>query len=201
MDITVCVATYGDPSWTELARRAIASAQPQAPVIHVHGETLAGARNGALADVASEWVVFLDADDELEPGYIDALDSGTADVRAPAVRYVTSGRQHVPYVPRVPGHRHACDAGCLEDGNWLVIGSLIRTELAQQAGGFHEWPFYEDWDLFLRLYRAGASFEAIPAAVYRAHVRPDSRNRAPSINEKNRVHQEILAANAARAAV
>lgn len=198
MGVMVAVCTYGDESWIQTAQRAIASAAPQGPVIHRHGETLAAARNAALHEAGTEWIVFLDADDELEPGYITTLMAGTADVRAPAVRYVTSLRpSRAPYVPRVAGHRHACTGDCLEDGNWLVVGSLIRRDLAVAAGGWHEWPLYEDWDLFLRLKRAGASFEAIPDAIYRAHVRMDSRNRAPSMAAKNAIHAQIVAANRA----
>lgn len=200
MDVTVCVGTFGDLSWIEAAQRAIASARPQAPVVHVHGETLAVARNSALQQVDTEWIVFLDADDELEPNYVAALANGSADVRAPAVRYVRAAVEREPYMPRVAGHRHACTADCLPSGNWLVIGSAMRTAAAHDVGGFHEWPVYEDWDLFLRLYRAGATFEAIPDAVYRAHVNPQSRNRAPSMAEKNSVHRAIVAANAVREA-
>ena len=97
-----------------------------------------------------------------------------------------------PYVPRVAGHRHDCDGDCLTEGNWLVIGTAIKADIAREVGGFREWDVYEDWDLFLRCYLAGASVEAIPQAVYRAHVREDSRNRAPSMDVKNRVHMEIV---------
>lgn len=195
MDVTVCISTYGDPEWVRLAERAIASARSQAPVIHRHGSTLANARNEALALVDTEWVVHLDADDELEPGYIEAMAAGSADLRAPAVRYVRGASSRLPYVPRVFGHEHDCDAACLPDGNWLVIGTAVRTELLRAAGGWREWDVYEDWDAFLRCWLAGGSVEAIPEAVYRAHVRPDSRNRAPSAELKNRTHLAIVEAN------
>jgi hypothetical protein len=67
--------------------------------------------------------------------------------------------------------------------------------MLRDVGGWRDWPFYEDWDLFLRCWRAGASVEAIPEAVYIAHVRFDSRNRAPSSAEKAAVHNAIYAAN------
>lgn len=194
MDVTVCVATFGAEHWKDLARRAIASAETQAPVVHVHAETLHDARNQALDQVVTEFVIHLDADDELEPGYVAAIADGTADLRAPAVRYI-GRREHAPYVPRVAGHQHDCSAACLIAGNWLVIGTAARAQLLRDVGGWRAWPMYEDWDLFLRCHLAGATIEAIPAAVYRAHVRRDSRNRAPSMAAKNRVHHEILAAN------
>jgi hypothetical protein len=196
-DFTVVVGTYGTPAWERLAReRAIPSAEAQGvPVVHVHGETLADARNRGLAQVATEFVVHLDADDELEPGYIATLAAGSADLRAPAVRYVhPGGHTYRPWMPQVAGHKHACTADCLSAGNWLVVGTAARAELLRSVGGWEEWPVYEDWSSWLRCWVAGATIEAVPEAVYRAYVRRDSRNRGPQLAEKNRIHHEIVAA-------
>lgn len=178
MEVTVCIGTYGTDEWFHLAHeRAIASTTK--PTVHVHGHELHSARNAALEQVETEWVCFLDADDELAPDYFDHMAQGSADVRAPWVSYIAGGRNRQPYLPRVSGHKHEgdCHADCLPDGNWLVIGSVARTDLIRKVGGFRAYPVYEDWDLWLRCHLAGASFEAIPHAIYRAHYRPDSRNK------------------------
>lgn len=197
MEVTVVVATYGDPSWAELAAtRAVPSAAAQAPVVQVHGATLHDARNSGLDQVATEWVCFLDADDELEPGYLDAMARATGDLRAPAVRYVRDGRRPArAALPRVAGHRHDCDADCLEWGNWLVVGTLVRADLVRSVGGWRDFPWSEDFDLWARCWKAGAMIKAVPRAVYRAHVRAGSRNRAPSPAEKLAAHQAIARAN------
>lgn len=195
MDLTIAVCTYGADHWQQLAQRAIASAENQAPVIHVHGDSLHAARNQALDHIDTPWIVYLDADDELEAGYVDALGAGTADLRAPAVRYVTHGKAHQPRMPRVAGHRHDCTAACLPDGNWLVVGTAARTQLLREVGGWRDFPWSEDWDLWLRCHLAGASIEAIPNAVYRATVRRDSRNRAPDRAFKLAAHEAIYRAN------
>jgi glycosyltransferase involved in cell wall biosynthesis len=197
LDATICVGTFGGNEWAQLAHeRAIPSAKAQGcEVVYRHGATLARARNEALALVETPWAVFLDADDELAPDYLEALGSGSADLRAPSVSYVKLGRPRVPYVPKVAGHVHDCTSDCLRDGNWLVVGTGVRTDLARQVGGFREYEVYEDWDFFQRCWLAGASVEAVPDAVYLAHWRRDSRNRAPGMALKNRVHHEIVAAN------
>lgn len=197
MDATICVATFGDYHWSQLAwQRAVPSAEEQGVKVSAyHGETLAQARNHLLERVETEFTIFLDADDELDEGYVEALDRGIADLRAPAVSYVTNGRRRPAAVPKVAGHRHACSADCLPYGNWLVIGSAVRTELAREVEGFKDWPVYEDWDFFQRCWLAGGTVEAIPEAVYLATWRAESRNRAPDIAFKNRIHHEIVAAN------
>lgn len=198
MDVTIVVASYGARRWLDLAvNRAARSAEMQGvPVIVVHGLTLHDARNAGLSQVMTRDVVFLDADDELAPGYCETLAAGTADLRVPSVRYVMpGGRPRAPYVPRVAGHTHDCVADCLSAGNWLVVGTMCPTDLLRNVGGWRDWPCYEDWDLFQRCWIAGATIKAIADAVYVAHVDLASRNRAPAMPVKNRVHEQIVAAN------
>lgn len=191
----VVIATFGDIYWPELARnRAGVSARLAGArrVVYSHGRTLAEARNAALGDVRSDWVIFLDADDELEPGYVEAMAAAEGDLRVPQVRYVRDGLGEPAYFPKVAGHDHDCNAHCLEDGNWLVIGTAVRTELARSIL-FREEPIYEDWSFFLRCRRAGATVKRVPRAVYRAHFRATSRNRSPSMKFKNEWHWRIHA--------
>jgi GT2 family glycosyltransferase len=197
VDVTVVVGTYGGEYWSALAlQRAIPSAtRAGVKVVHCHAGTLHDARNGGLEQVDTQWVCHLDADDELEAGYFEAMDTGTADVRAPAVRYVRGGSAQWPAMPHVAGHTHDCTAQCLTQGNWLVVGAVARTALVRDVGGWRDFAWSEDWDLWLRLHLAGATFEALPAAVYRAHVRPNSRNRSASHATRMAAHRAIEAAN------
>jgi hypothetical protein len=197
VDVTVAVATFGADRWRHLAaERAVPSAEALGvPVVTCHADTLHDARNGALAQVDTEWVCHLDADDELEPGYFEAMARASADVRAPSVRYIRQHRARQPGMPAVAGHTHQCEAGCLVEGNWLVVGSLVRAELVRQVGGWRDFSWSEDWDLWLRCHLAGATFEPVPDAVYRAHVRPNSRNRGASRAERLAAHRAIAEAN------
>jgi len=194
---TVVVATYGQQQWINLARiRAIPSARALGcQVIHVHGDTIHGARNECVSQVTTPWVIHLDADDQLEPGYITAMSRGTADVRAPMVRYIQRGRGLRPAMPRVAGHGHACTADCLTQGNWLVVGAAVRTDLVREVGGWRDFSWSEDWDLWLRCHLRGAKIEAIPTAVYRAFTRPGSRNRGQSAEARLAAHRAIEQAN------
>jgi len=196
-DVTILVATYGDQAWEHLAQvRAIPSAQEQGvPVIHRHGATLHEARNACLHAARTTWVVHLDADDELEDHYITTLMSGSSDVRAPSVRYVQGNYAQPPRVPTVYGHSHTCTAECLPYGNWIIVGALARRQLLIDIGGWRDFSWSEDWDLWLRCHLAGGSIETIPQAIYRAHVRLASRNRAASHEQRLAVHRAIAQAN------
>lgn len=193
MDVTVVIGTFGGSSWRALAAER-AAPTAQAPVVMAHAETLHDARNGGLAQVKTEWVCFLDADDELEPGFFDAMATGSADVRVPLTRYVSGANVGQPTRLRVEEHSHECSADCTLDGNWLVVGSVVRTELANRIGGWRDFEWSEDWDFWVRCYLAGASFETVEGATYRAYHRPGSRN-SVSRETRLRVHREIAAAN------
>jgi glycosyltransferase involved in cell wall biosynthesis len=192
--LTVVVATFGDHEWWQRGCRAIRSAIHQADaVVQVHEcyGTLADARNEGLAAVDTEFVCFVDADDTIEPRYVEAMKRGMADVRAPMARRIYADRSEM-WQPRVVNHEHDCTADCLTEGNWVLIGAAVRTNLIRAVGGWRPFTMYEDWDLFLRLHLVGASFELIRDAVYRVEVREDSRNNA---GDSRKIYDEIRRAN------
>lgn len=210
-DVTVIVATYGDVAWARLAEaRAAPSALAQTDrvVVHHGGANLAEARNVAARPIESGWLCFLDADDEIEPGYLAAMHAATVeegyretrripvrpdDLFVPAVRYIDVDRRAHP--ARMLG-----DDRPLIEINRAVIGTLIHSTLFRYLGGFDDWPIYEDWDLWLRAERAGARLVDVPGAVYRAYRRPASRNSGPDQAEVYRAirERELAARETAR---
>lgn len=182
MDVTVCVATFGTAEWVDLAQeRAIPSAQRQGvPVIHRHADTLAEARNDAIAAATTSWVICLDADDQLGDGYVTALSKGHADIRVPSLIevHLDGSSLEVDLTQRN-----------IERLNPIPISAMVRREMVLSAGGFQPWPAWEDWALWLTLVRRGATYEHIPDARLYAHVSPRSRNR--SISDPAGLHAAI----------
>lgn len=192
--ISVIVGSHGAESWRRMGERAAASVEaqraPDQEVIVVHDPvgTVATARNGGALLAHGTWLVFLDADDELAPGYLAAMtrairEHGAADrLFTPRVQYV-SGQHRQP--PRFHPEVH------YQDGNWLVIGTCVPRSLFVKVGGFEEWPIYEDWALFARMQDTGAEVIRVPDAVYVAHRRQRSRNHSLVHRDKVEQHHAI----------
>ncbi len=210
MSISVIVATYGDPKWHLLAlERARLSALDQgAEEVITHyerGATVSSSRNDAAAEATGEYLLHLDADDELAPGYIRAMEAAveqqpnaTRLLFTPAVQTVRPGRAPGPpsFFREVP----------LRQANWLVVGTLIHRDLFWEVGGFPEYPHgLEDFALWSKAVRAGASIVKVPGAVYRYHANPNSMHRQLWRDKKKqraehlRVIAELDAWEAARA--
>lgn len=195
--VSVIVATYGDESWRDRgamiavpsAVEAIEDLGAEAEIVTVHGDdkTLAYVRNEGADRAVGEWLCFLDADDELEVGYLRHLVAADGDLRAPAVRYVTG----VGPIPD-PVTFETRDMAYL---NPCVIGTLIRRSTFHDVGGFWEEAAWEDWSMFRRAWLAGATITHTPAAVYRANTAPDGRN--STIANRPRLYRDILRSHAA----
>lgn len=170
MDATVMVGTFGLDFWKKKGMRAAAKLSkkfPDIPVNHIHGDALHSVRNLLAAYADTEWLCFVDADDDLDENYFNAMEQGTGDLLAPRVLWI---EDNMPAVPVSLADRD------MEQSNQCVIGTLIRKELFEELGGFKDWRAWEDWALFLSAYRRGAQIEHIDDAVYIAYVNRKSRN-------------------------
>lgn len=171
MDVTIIVATCGDERWQRLAQdRALPSAIGQGHV-SLHHEprgTVASARNAAARRATSRWLCFLDADDELAPGYTKAMAAASGDLRAPAVQYVRDGVAEPAKI--------FDDRKIITGLSPCAIGTLIRRDVFLSIGGFWEERAWEDYSLFRRAAMLGSTIEHVPQAVYRAHEVRGSRN-------------------------
>lgn len=189
MDLSVIIATHGDRRWVDQANgRALPSvaAQSVAPaeVVLRHHPTMAlhEVRNWAAKSARGEWLCFLDADDQLDHRYVEAMVQAETEgaLLAPSVSWATAG---VPADPVSLARRDIAKV------NPCVIGTLVRRSTFLAVGGFWDWPAWEDWCLFRRCWLAGERVVHVPDAVYVAHVSPDGRNSSPDADR--RLHRRI----------
>lgn len=172
MDATILIGTFGSIDW---ANAGAAKAQylrvkfPHIPVLHLHGDALHTTRNALAERAKTEWLCFVDADDDLSYDYFVNMDrfSDKGDLLAPMVLWLDGD------MPSVPVSLASRD---MEVSNQCVIGTMIRKQMFFDVGGFEDWRAWEDWALFLTAYRQGAKIFHNPLSLYIAHVNPNSRN-------------------------
>jgi hypothetical protein len=137
-NVTVAVATYGAAAWTRLAQtRAIPSARAlSVPVVYYHGYDLQNARNQALAKVETEWVIHLDADDELQLIVGQAETQDTND-KQPLKPMITTIEQQAGDTPM----QLLADAGyCSEENRAAVADTTIDVYIATRKQKHGERP-------------------------------------------------------------
>jgi glycosyltransferase involved in cell wall biosynthesis len=144
---------------------------------HDSGGTRASSLNAGASEAQTDWLIFLDADDELAPGYVGAMKRALEQHRGdgkvlftPAVQVIRKGR---------PGTPVFFDRGIsLRDDNWLIVGTMIHRDLFNEVGGFDDYPHgFEDWALWSKCFRVGARVVKVKDAVYRYHHNPQSAHK------------------------
>jgi len=200
--ISIIITTYGDRVWEDLAwSRAYPSTIGQGAheviVNHIPDSTIGSARNITAKLAKGKWLIFLDADDELAPGYVEAMERSQegrdADaVVEPRVSFV------LPRGSRTKPEFHQ-RRGTLEHTNYIVVGAMVGRELFERVGGFGDYPHgFEDWALWAKCWKAGAAFRQAPEAVYIVHINRQSkrrqlwRNRREQQAEHNRIQAELF---------
>jgi glycosyltransferase involved in cell wall biosynthesis len=144
---------------------------------------LAAARNRGLRTSTGEFVIFLDADDRLLAGAIDAGVRALAASPACAMAYgraVMSGPDGELWpTPEIPAVHTGHHAALLQTNLiWMPAAAIFRREAVERAGGFREgFDGAADYDLYLRISRdAPVVDHGLHVAAYRRHAGSMSRN-------------------------
>ena len=160
---------------------------------------LGAARNMGISQSRGRYVVPLDADDMIAPEFVarcvDPLE------RDPELAYVTSWVEYVD-----PDGRSASDAdgGYVPLGNWTDLierNNVGGTCTAVMRRSHFERGFeystdltsYEDWLLYLDLYRAGHFGAVVPERLIRYRVRDLSMMRTLGAPRLTRLYDELRA--------
>jgi len=181
--ISLLISSFGDSRFEMLGQnRALRSVIDQGfhevLILHEPEMTLAEVRNSNAARATGDYLCNLDADDQLAPGFADAMQASLALLPAdsdhlltPAIRYGADRQFSTPrFWPEVD----------ITTGNWMVVGTLVSRRMFESVGGWDEYGIYEDWALWAKCMKAGAVAVMVPDAHYMVHVSANSRNRGNS---------------------
>jgi len=181
---SIVIGTFGGLHWRELAEEAKVSAVNQsltAEIIMSHEDTLHDARNFGAERASGDWLIFLDADDQLDSRYVECMSDriqelGDGDyLIQPATLGVVDGvEDDFPVlIPPKPS---------ISVGNWMVIGTALKKSTFKRVGGFKDLPCWEDWVLWSDCIFTGSEPVTAEKAIYRVSVNPDGRNN-PDLSE------------------
>lgn len=198
-DVHAVVVDDGSDDGTTPAACDACALPGRVRVLHQPNRGLPAARNaGARAAGDADYLVFLDADDTIEPGFVRALHASLVDAGAAG-----------PGPPPAGGVSHAyCQERLTElgQGVWAVpewdprllmitnlhpVTALVRRACFEHAGGFDESmrSGYEDWDFWLRM--AGRGWRGVrvrePLFLWRRH------SPTTMVMESIRRHDELYA--------
>ena len=162
-----------------------------------HNQGLGAARNAGIAHARGRYVVPLDADDVLEPRFVErTLEALRGD---PSLCYVTTWSLYVDDSGEPLGNGYQPLGN--EARELLLHGNVAGPATALMPTAIFHRGFqytedlvsYEDWDLYARFAEAGLYGCVIPERLFRYRVRGDSMLRSVSERRMARLHGELAA--------
>ena len=141
--------------------------RPKTTVFREPNRGLGPARNFLLAKARGRAICALDADDLLHPEYLErtlaALDAD------PELAFVSTWLETFGIEERVY-RPTSCDLETLLAECQVHCSSLVRREVLESLGGYDEGMPHmgdEDWDLWIRVLRAGYRGQILPEVLFR----------------------------------
>lgn len=181
---TVTALIPSVPTRGRMLNRALVSVlnqlrQPDYIIVRLDHRRLgaAGNRNRALADVWTDWVAFLDDDDEWGPDHLLVLlqNCDDADVIYTGCTVLGPQGQIIPEREEWGRFGLPFDGDLLRQRSYLPVTSLVRMEtvrkLVQLRAPFQapEGSLYDDWGFYLGLLDVGARFKHVPQKTWTWH--------------------------------
>ncbi len=139
---------------------------PRTRIHHQKNAGLPAARNAGMSQAKGEYVVPLDADDVLEPGFLEALVGALDRDENKGVAHCWTrlfGDLNQIWIPR-PFNRYQ-----MLLSNSLVGCAVIRTDVWKAVGGYDEHMTLgnEDWDFWLRMIEHDVEMVEVPEPLFR----------------------------------
>jgi GT2 family glycosyltransferase/SAM-dependent methyltransferase len=166
-----------DGSDDPVTRHLLASyRRPRTRIIRTENRGVAAARNIGLEAAAGRYLAFLDADDALEPRFLERtvarLDADEALAFA-GCWLRTFGEKEWAWQPE------SCDFPWLLAEDTVCTAAPTSREALLAVGGYDEderIDGYEDWELAISLVANGFPGTILPEVLFRYRIRPESKS-------------------------
>jgi GT2 family glycosyltransferase len=148
---------------------------------------LPAARNAAIRASRGRYLVPLDADDALPPGFLPAAIAALES--HPELGYVVGYLRYTGLLEHIQAPLgYAGPVSVLVNTHGRATGVYRREALTAVGGYDEELPACEDWDLHIRLHRAGYASDVlpVPGQVYRRH------EQSMTFSHTNELREELL---------
>jgi glycosyltransferase involved in cell wall biosynthesis len=176
-DVRVVVVNDGstDDSTPGACDAAAKGREDRVQVIHQENRGLPAARNVGARSATSEFLIFLDADDWIEPTFVTKLGAAIREARQGGGTEVSHAYCQERLVEKGQGIWRVpeWDPLLMLITNLHPVTALVRRECFEAAGGFEESMRggYEDWDLWIKFVERGWRGVRVrePLFVWRRH--------------------------------
>jgi glycosyltransferase involved in cell wall biosynthesis len=155
-------------------------------VLRTSNQGASAARNHGIAAASSDYVVCLDADDELRPAFLERTTEALE--RSPGAAVAAT---HVEFFGASTGSwrpgGHSVVAMLAR--NCIPSASLFRRACWEEVGGYGDLPACQDWDFFLSMVERGWTWVVVPETLYRYRQRNGSLSAHREANRRAIVAQ------------
>ncbi|GEP50380.1 hypothetical protein FNO01nite_10520 [Flavobacterium noncentrifugens] len=198
-DFEIIVVNDETPDNSLAIVESIAAKHANIIVISQQNKGLGGARNTGIKNATGEYILFLDADDWINPGM---LSKTLSEARNAQVDMLEFGAEGITPDGKITYHNSLSSEGKSCNGfdytqhynyMWSACNKLYRTQfLKDNALYFMEHIYFEDLEFFTRLIPKASKIQAIPEIVASFYQSGDSITRNTSTAKKQKAYRDIV---------
>jgi glycosyltransferase involved in cell wall biosynthesis len=180
-DIEIIILDDGS---TDNTKAVAAEYGDQVEYHYQENKGLPAARNAGFRKAHGTYVLFIDADDKLDPQYVaKTLEVALAH---PEAAFVYTQQRYFEASDEVTTFP-AYDRRLLKEKNYIPACSLIRADILRRFSYDSRYVSWEDWDFYLTLAKAGLCGVLVdePLILYRKHA--DQQSMLDTFGQRKKV--------------